>query len=96
MDLHDIRGGWLGVIKEEAEYQESTTMEKGFSASTARGDGTFPRTTEDSTPSPTGADDGQDDVEELKEEAAEVGTAKITLIYWNTICNYNILEVFSY
>lgn len=79
MDLYDIRGGRLGVIKEEAEYQESTTMERGFSASTARGDGALPRITEDSTPSPTGADDGQDDVEELKEEAAEVGTAKITL-----------------
>lgn len=79
MDLYDIRGGRLGVIKEEAEYQESTTMERGFSASAARGDGALPRITEDSTPSPTGADDGQDDVEELKEEAAEVGTAKITL-----------------
>lgn len=71
MDLYDIRGGRLRVIKEEAEYQESTTMERGFSASTTRGDGVLPRITEDSTPSPTGADDGQDDVEELKEEAAE-------------------------
>lgn len=73
MDLYDIRGGRLGVIKEEAEYQEATTtMERGFSARTAPGDTTYPRITEDSTPSPTGADDGQDDVEELKEEAAEV------------------------
>lgn len=73
MDLYDIRGGRLGVIKEEAEYQEATsTMERGFSATTALDDTTYPRITEDSTPSPTGADDGQDDVEELKEEAAEV------------------------
>lgn len=73
-----MRGGRLGVIKEEAEYQETTTtMERGFSARerAARGDITYPRITEDSTPSPTGADDGQDDGEELKEEAAEVGTA---------------------
>lgn len=73
MDLYDIRGGRLGVIKEEAEYQEAaTTMERGFSARTTRGDTIYPRITEDSTPSPTGADDGQDDNEELKEEAAEV------------------------
>lgn len=74
MDLYDIRGGRLGVIKEEAEYQETTTtMERGFSARRARGDTTDPRIAEDSTPSPTGADDGQDDVEELQEEAEEVG-----------------------
>lgn len=78
MDRFDMRGGRLGVIKEEAEYQETTTtMDRGFSARPARSDTIYPRTTEDSTPSPTGADDGQDDVEEYKEEAAEVGTAKI-------------------
>lgn len=73
MDLYDVWGGRLGVIKEEAEYQESSTMER------ARGSGTLQRITEDSTPSPTGADDGQEDAELLKEETSEVGTHKITL-----------------
>lgn len=81
MDLCDIRGGRLGVIKEEAECQEATTtMDRSLSARATRGNATFPTITEDSTPSPTGADDGQDDAEELKEEAAEVATAIVTLI----------------
>lgn len=70
MDLYDIRGGRLGAIKEEAEYQETTTpMDRSISVRGAQGDVTFPRINEDSTPSPTGADDGQD----------EVGAANMTL-----------------
>lgn len=80
MDLYDIRGGRLGVIKEEAEYQDTTTaMDRSVSVRAAQGDATFPRLGEDATPSPTGADDGQDDVEGLKDQVAEVGNANLTL-----------------
>lgn len=92
MDLYDIRGGRLDVIREESEHQElsreSTTMEP-YNVVADRGGratrdvSTFQRFSidtneslrfdpcEDSSPSPTGAEDGNDDV--FQQEETEVG-----------------------
>lgn len=81
MDLYEIRGGLLDVIAEEAEHQESTMADGGGRAT--RGVSTFQRFSvdtneslcfepcEDSLPSPTGAQDGLEDV--FKEGETEVG-----------------------
>lgn len=89
MDLYDVRGGRLGVITEEAEHQESNTMERGVldrRGRVSRDTGTLQRFSvdtdqflhfepcEDAAPSPTGAEDGYDD-DVFKEKASEVGTA---------------------
>lgn len=99
MDLYEIRGGPLDVIAEEAEHQssrESTTMaDRGERAT--RGVSTFQRFSvdtneslrfepcEDSLPSPTGAEDGLEDV--FKEGETEVGTLtwlQPMMYEWNT------------
>lgn len=80
MDLYEIRGGRLGVIAEEAEHQEleadlsSMHLHKG-KVSNGRGQATPQKSLpfeegEQSSPSPTGADDGYDDM--YKEEGIEV------------------------
>lgn len=82
MDLNDIRGGRLDVISEESEQQdfsrESSTMEA-YTVVPEPGGRTFQRFSvntneslrfepcEDSCPSPTGAEDGRDDVFEKGE-----------------------------
>ncbi|KAM7405900.1 hypothetical protein PAMP_000315 [Pampus punctatissimus] len=86
MDLYDIRGGRLDVIAEEAEHQESTTMESSRDRGrrATRDVSTFQRFSvdtneslcfepyEDSNPSPTGAEDGHDDDDDVfKEEETE-------------------------
>lgn len=80
MDLHEIRGGRLGVIAEEAEQQEveadlSRLHPNNDKASNRRGQAIFQNSLsfeqgEHSSPSPTGADDGYDDM--YKNEGIEV------------------------
>ncbi|TMS13236.1 Fibronectin type III and SPRY domain-containing protein 2 [Larimichthys crocea] len=97
MDLYDIRGGTLDVIREESEHQElsreSTTMEP-YNVVADRGGratrdvSTFQRFSidtneslrfdpcEDSSPSPTGAEDGNDDVFQQEETESEIVTIR--------------------
>ncbi|XP_056268784.1 fibronectin type III and SPRY domain-containing protein 2 isoform X1 [Pseudoliparis swirei] len=82
MDLYEIRGGLLDVIAEEAEHQESTMADGGGRAT--RGVSTFQRFSvdtneslcfepcEDSLPSPTGAQDGLEDVFKEGETESEI------------------------
>lgn len=80
MDLYEIRGGRLGVIAEEAEHQEfeadlSSMHPHKDKVSNRRGQATLQKSLpfeqgEHSSPSPTGADDGYDDI--CKEEGIEV------------------------
>ncbi|XP_034536298.1 fibronectin type III and SPRY domain-containing protein 2 [Notolabrus celidotus] len=85
MDLYEIRVERLGTIAEEAEHQglsrESTTMDRG--GRTTRDVSTFQRFSvdtneslhfepcEDNPPSPTGAEDGNDEDDVFKDEGAE-------------------------
>ncbi|TKS69626.1 SPRY domain-containing protein 2 [Collichthys lucidus] len=97
MDLYDIRGDRLDVIREESEHQElsreSTTMEP-YNVVADRGGratrdiSTFQRFSidtneslrfdpcEDSSPSPTGAEDGNDDVFQQEETESEIVTIR--------------------
>lgn len=72
MDLYEIRGGRLGVISEEAEQQDleanlSSMNPHKDKVSSRRGQASLQKSLpfqqgEHSSPSPTGADDGYDDM----------------------------------
>ncbi|XP_014324512.1 fibronectin type III and SPRY domain-containing protein 2 [Xiphophorus maculatus] len=95
MDLNDIRGGRLDVISEESEQQdfsrESSTMEA-YTVVPEPAGRTFQRFSvntneslrfepcEDSCPSPTGAEDGRDDVFEKGECEGEITSTRNQLL----------------